>query len=127
MPEEHAINRREDGTFAPGVSGNPGGRPKGSVSLKRLLRERLSLAPPGTEKSFAEGIVEATIRDALKGDAQARRLVWEYMEGRPAPGSAEAEADLSEKRIREMTDEELDAEFARVEAGIARLEKGGGV
>lgn len=29
-PENTGITRNEDGTFPPGVSGNPGGRPKGA-------------------------------------------------------------------------------------------------
>jgi hypothetical protein len=83
MPEKQEIKRRQNGTFAPGVTGNPGGRPKGSVSLKRLLTERLADCPSGSDKTWAQAIVEATIRDVLKGDGQARKLVWEYIDGSP--------------------------------------------
>lgn len=37
-PEQQELNRNPDGTFLPGVSGNPNGRPKGQT-LKEFARE----------------------------------------------------------------------------------------
>lgn len=97
--------------FKPGQSGNPKGRPKGSVSLVRLLRAKLSEVPPGQRKDYATALIEATIRDALKKDGQSRRLVWEYLEGKPT-GEVQvsliadpvAEAALADEEVRELLD-----------------------
>ena len=35
------LQRRSNGTYAPGVSGNPKGRPPGLVAFKNLLTEKL--------------------------------------------------------------------------------------
>jgi hypothetical protein len=68
--------------WQPGESGNPDGLPPGTVSLTRLLRTKLEEIPSGEERrTFAELLVDATVRDALKGDAAARKLVWEAIEG----------------------------------------------
>jgi len=66
---------RKPWQFQPGQSGNPSGRPKGTVSLTNLLRKKL------LEGTCAQDVIDATIRDALAGDAAARKLVWERMEG----------------------------------------------
>lgn len=78
-PDEQGRIRNPDGTFPKGVSGNPNGRPKGAVSLLSILRQKLA-ADDGVT---ANELVDATIRDAKNGDAQARKLCWEYIEGKP--------------------------------------------
>ena len=105
MPQETVDKRRPDGTFGPGNRANPGGRPKGSLSLSAILREVLSSTPEGGDKTYARGIVEATVRDALKGDAQARKLCWAYIEGAPAqsvalsgPGGGAVRVDATDAR-----------------------------
>jgi len=82
MPDKQAENRNPDGTFKPGICPNPGGRPKGSVSLKTKLRALLTESAGGG-KDYADALVQKTLKDALSGDAQARKLVWEYIEGKP--------------------------------------------
>ena len=69
--------------FKPGNNANPGGRPKGSVSLTTTLRRLLAEIPKGQRKSWAQGFVEKTLKDAMAGDAAARKIIWEYMEGAP--------------------------------------------
>lgn len=73
---------RKPGTFAPGECGNPNGRPRG-LSLRTLLAKKLEEARVEGGMTYATAIVEATIRDALKGDGSARKLVWEYIDGKP--------------------------------------------
>ena len=51
------------GRFRPGHCANPAGRPKGSVSPKRLVE--LNVRP------HLQTLVENTLASALKGDAQA--------------------------------------------------------
>jgi len=60
--------------FPKGVSGNPGGRPKGSVSLAATLK-RLLRAPD------AESIMAAVIDSAKSGDLAAVKLLLDRIDG----------------------------------------------
>lgn len=77
------IENIEPHKFKKGRSGNPKGRPKGNVSLVPMLKAKLEEAPAGQRRSFAEAFIESTLLDAIKNDGQSRKLVWEYLEGRP--------------------------------------------
>jgi hypothetical protein len=48
--------------------------------LKKKLEELIENDPKG--RKYSEALIDATLRDALKGDASARKLVWEYIDGR---------------------------------------------
>ena len=73
MESEEAINgRRRNGTWAPGVSGNPGGRPPGHPSLFRLvqqvLSERIDAADPDSATKYrvaAESFVDMLLQGEL--------------------------------------------------------------
>lgn len=81
-PAHQDESRNPDGTFRKGFSGNPQGKPKGCVSLTSLLRKKLDeMREDGS--TAADALIEATFRDALAGDAQARKLCWEYIDGKP--------------------------------------------
>jgi len=67
--------------FKPGQSGNPGGRPKGSFSFASIVKRKLAEVPAGQKKSYGEGIVDRTITDALKGNKDARKVLWESVDG----------------------------------------------
>lgn len=88
--------------FKKGVSGNPNGRPKGRISLIGILEETLrENYMPGTDKSLARALVERTILDALNGDSHSRKLVWEYLEGKPGA----IQQALDEESIVEIVDD----------------------
>jgi hypothetical protein len=89
---------RKPWQFQPGQSGNPHGRPKGTVSLTNLLRKKL------LEGTCAQDVIDATIRDALAGDAAARKLVWERMEGLL---TQPVNIKFADKAADELTDDEL--------------------
>ncbi len=87
------VNKRNDGTFAPGhklgkqfpkgVSGNPQGRPK-LTKLTEALREQLAEEMPNApERTVAEAIARALIREALTGNVQAAREIADRTEGKP--------------------------------------------
>lgn len=82
--------------FTKGQSGNPGGRPKGSVSLATELRGRIT-------KQTAAAIVEKLIADALAGERDAMRLVWLYTEGRPAENRGEPQ----ELRVQNVSSDDV--------------------
>ncbi len=69
--------------FEKGQSGNPNGRPK-LTRLTECLREQLAEAMPGaSERTIAEAIARALIREALVGDVQAIREIGDRTEGKP--------------------------------------------
>ena len=72
--------------FMPGQSGNPGGRPKGSKSLRNLLIHALRKKAKdgkGGEKDFYDVLIESIIVNAAKGNAALAKLIFDYHEGPP--------------------------------------------
>jgi len=69
--------------YKPGQSGNPAGKPKGTLSLVSLIKKKLQKIDPNTKKSYADMFTEQIIIDAAKSDGQSRRLVMQYIEGMP--------------------------------------------
>jgi hypothetical protein len=72
-PEEQENNRNPDGTFKPGVSGNPGGRPVGSVSIVGMIRKKFEEQPKYAEEWVAK----------LLEDPSNRKAVMEQIDGKP--------------------------------------------
>ena len=72
--------------FMPGQSGNPGGRPRGSKSLRNLLIQALRKKAKdgkGGEREFYELLTESIVVNAAKGNAAMVRLIFDYHEGPP--------------------------------------------
>lgn len=55
--------------FRPGQSGNPGGRPKGSKSLKQFAKEYLESLPDDEKINYMKGL--------------GKEIVWKMAEGNP--------------------------------------------
>lgn len=66
--------------WRPGQSGNPGGRPKGTVSLRVELARILRRHP---EK--AQAVVCALLKKAVAGDVRAIALCGEWLDGSDHP------------------------------------------
>lgn len=69
--------------FQKGQSGNPNGRPKSaflSDALRRKLRETM---PDATEKTVADAVADALVKEALDGDVSAIREIFDRTEGKP--------------------------------------------
>ena len=80
------MERTERGTFAPGVSGNPSGRPRRTIDLSAMLDEALATAPEGSSyKTVADEVVAALLRRCCAGDVQAIRLVIDRIDGPTVP------------------------------------------
>jgi hypothetical protein len=83
-----ARNTNESTTrVAAGTSGNPNGRPKGSVSLTTLIRRaldgnRLGPEPTPDGRTVAEWLVESMIHQAMKGNAACMKGIMLRVEGR---------------------------------------------
>lgn len=67
MTEPENSGRNQDGTFAPGVSGNPAGKPKGTRHLATRAVENLL-------EGEAEALTRKAVELALAGDVQALRV-----------------------------------------------------
>ena len=69
--------------FQPGRSGNPRGKPKGCVNLRALLEKELqqpTIVMEGGRRqrlNKAELLIKTTLNRAIKGDAQALRLLFQ--------------------------------------------------
>jgi len=67
--------------FPPGVSGNPGGRPK-TASLSKAYREILDRVNPKTGLTGAQEVAEALFREAKKGNIWAAKELATLTEGK---------------------------------------------
>ena len=57
--------------FKPGQSGNPGGRPKGSISLKEYAKKMLQDMSEEEKLEFMKGLDKDVIWEMAEGKAQA--------------------------------------------------------
>ena len=86
-------NRRTDGKFAPGntlgkkfepgITGNPAGRPKLTALTEALRVELAKKMPDADERTQAEAIAQALVKEALAGDVSAIREIADRTEGKP--------------------------------------------
>jgi Family of unknown function (DUF5681) len=105
--------------FPKGTSGNPGGRPKGlsiTAAVRRELQEsaplllaRKVLGTDGAEGYDAEPVTKAdlvaarVVALAMDGDLDAIKLVWAYVDGKPAQAvdvSGRVEHNLTIEAVR---------------------------
>jgi hypothetical protein len=84
-PQKQARNRR--GQFNPGVSGNPGGRPAGRVSIVEAMRRLAAMPmPKGKDgETVAERIAALVVMGAAQGDARMIALALDRLDGKPTP------------------------------------------
>ena len=75
----------KDTKFKPGQSGNPKGRPPGTISLTTLIKQELDKCPDGKDKkTYADLIVKRILTKAIRdGDSQIIKTIWAYTDGLP--------------------------------------------
>lgn len=86
--------------FKPGETGNPKGRPKGSISLVQMIKDRLELIGPDEKRIVAEHFIDNVIQDALDDKGDARKLIFHYVEGMP---KQKMEVDVDKDTLSELT------------------------
>lgn len=82
QPLKNGDKRNPDGTFAKGYAGGPG-RPKGSLSLVQLIKERLEMVGPDQKRTIAEHFIDNILQDALDGKDLPIKIIMQYVEGMP--------------------------------------------
>lgn len=81
--QDKSGDRNPDGTFKPGVSGNPNGRPKG-YSIMAIIRQRMEETPIGQVKAWKEQFADTIMELAVVHRSEAMlKLVAAYMDGAP--------------------------------------------
>jgi len=126
---KHEVIRDEKGQYLKGNSGNPGGRPKNTLTT--ILKERMIEDVMINDKwlTTADLIVDQAIQLALDGDMQAIKWIFERVDGRPIPMRLELVSEYKPIRVFDFgfndTLEELaDDEVIVVEKdGTERIEK----
>ena len=93
MPENIKNNSAPARRWKKGVSGNPAGRRKGSVSLAAALQRLLTKEPDKLE-SVARTLVDA----AIAGDVAAARLLFDRLDGHKPTGFFSVHVDNSDRR-----------------------------
>ena len=96
---KHEVIRNEKGQYMKGNTGNPGGRPKNTLTT--ILKERMIEDVLIGDKwlTTADLIVDQAIQLALEGDMQAIKWIFERVDGRPIPMRVELVTEHKPFRI----------------------------
>lgn len=80
---EKQVLRNNKGQFIKGVSGNPNGRPQGSLSLRTKLLNALEQYSKEKGKTLADVFADVGIEKAINGDYQFWKTIISYIDGMP--------------------------------------------
>jgi len=82
MPDKTGNNRKANGQFKSGVSGNPSGRPKGVQSIPDILRKIGEEEGTQDGKSKLDVIMYKVFQFALEGKPWAVQFIADRTEGK---------------------------------------------
>jgi len=96
--------RDEKGHFTKGMVGNPNGRPLKGETITDLVREYLRKeVPDGKKLTYKDLFVKKVLEKAYKGDMQAIKLLWNYIDGMPnQPYTGDVEGEININIIKKM-------------------------
>ena len=93
-------NRDKQGKFKPGYSGNPSGRPAGS--LRFWLVQYLEAKEKGHDKNRMQELAEKIAIEAFKGDKLLMKEVFDRVDGKsPETIRHEGEVDMGIQQLSE--------------------------
>lgn len=70
--------------FKKGKSGNPGGRPQGSVSITSAIKRKLAETNPTTKRLYVDDVVDVLIEKAvIEKDPRVLKEIWNHIDGSP--------------------------------------------
>ena len=98
-PDLTGEQQKKDTRFKKGVSGNPNGRPVGSVSVVGEIKKKLLECPPDQTKTYLELLVARYFKQTIQdGDTQLIRDLINRVDGMPKQ-SNELSGSLSLKGL----------------------------
>ena len=81
--------------FKEGESGNPEGRPKGSVSITSAIKRKLDETNPKSKRRYVDDIVDVMVEKAVKEkDFRVIREIWSHIDGYPRPSIADKDDSI---------------------------------
>lgn len=84
QPDKTGNIRDKQGKFTKGYSGNPKGKPKGSLSITARIKEELKKRPKGQKISYLEALVKTILQKALiEKDKEMIKTIWQFVDGLP--------------------------------------------
>jgi hypothetical protein len=100
--------------FMPGQSGNPGGRPKGSVKVSSCYERTLARPFPGDPqgRTYAQVIADKTVELAAEGRIDAIKEITDRTEGRLKQTIDVNRSDLRKEYLRKAVDD-LSAKYGK--------------
>lgn len=78
VTKEKQVENRKPGTWAPGQSGNPNGRPPKGFGITDTIKEMMHEKP-----EIRKGLAMKVLQLASEGNIHAIKLLWNYLEGMP--------------------------------------------
>lgn len=70
--------------YKKGQSGNPAGKPKGTVSITTAIKRELEKISPEQKKTWLQLTVKRILDKAVsEGDVQMIKTLWNYVDGMP--------------------------------------------
>lgn len=83
-PDNTGKIRDKQGRFKPGVSGNPNGKPPGSISITAKIKKELETIPEGQKITYLDALVKKILKKAIADeDHQMIKTIWEHIDGSP--------------------------------------------
>jgi Family of unknown function (DUF5681) len=111
LPCENSSKKRLGGItgkgFIPGQSGNPGGRPKGSVKVSSCYERALARPFPGDQqgRTYAQVIADRTVELAAEGRIDAIKEITDRTEGRSKQTIDVSRSDLRKEYLKKTVDD----------------------
>ena len=109
---ESRVVRDDKGKFVKGVTGNPQGRPPGTLSITEAIRARLKetgTLKNGEKKQYLAILVDEIIKMALiEGDVQMVKEIWHAIDGMPKQSiGLKGDLDVSDHSFNDKEFEEI--------------------